>query len=296
MTTAWILPGGSSFGAVQVGQLEALVHAGLAPDLLFGTSAGSLNALWMATFPDAGGVASLRDLWLGVKREEIFPFRPWTVIAGLAGMRDHTVSRGAFTRWLRTHAPLAHLEDTSVPLTVTATDLDTGEPVYMREGEAVPALLASTALPGVFPPVELGGRWLVDGGLVANTPIDQAVAAGADRVYILPTIGEAPGDGNDKGTERPARRGGALDVLLRSSALVLGHAADTDIAAWAGRCEVFVLPAPSVAGLSPFSFKAGARLMAEARDGASRWLPTARPVPAARVDDDPGVAVPTPPR
>ena len=270
MTTAWILPGGSSFGAVQVGQLEALIDAGMAPDLLFGTSAGSLNASWMASFPDAGGVASLRDLWLGVKREEIFPLRPWTVVAGLAGRRDHAVSNVAFTRWLRIHAACARIEDSHIPLTITATDLATGEAVYLIEGDTVRVLLASTALPGIFAPVDFGGRILVDGGLVADTPVGAAVAAGADRVYVLPTVGP----------EMAVRPVKALDVLLRATGLILGQAAKTEIEAWADRCEVFVLPAPSVAGLSPFSFKAGARLMVEAREAARRWLPTARPVPA----------------
>lgn len=268
VTTAWILQGGSSFGAAQVGQLGALVDAGLRPDLLFGTSAGSLNATYMAASPDAAGVGRLRDLWLGVRRGDVFPVRPWTVVAGLAGRRDHLVSNAAFTRWLRTNVPYRRFEDARIPLTVTATDLESGNAVYLREGGIIPALLASTALPGVLPPVELGGRLLVDGGLAADAPVGAAVEAGADRVYILPTVGAGVGG-------RPTK---ALGVMLRSTGLVLGRATATEIEAWAGRCEVFVLPAPSVAGVSPFSFRAGARLMAEARQATRHWLPTARPV------------------
>lgn len=267
MRTAWILPGGSSFGAVQVGQLDALVRAGLAPDLLLGTSAGSLNATQMAVNPDGRGVEVLRDLWTGVRRREIFPFRPGTVIAGLAGRRDHTVSNAAFTRWIEAHVPVRRIEDARLPLTLTATDLTSGEPVFLTAGDTVSALLASTALPGVFPPVERDGRTLVDGGLVADAPVGQAVAQGAERVYILPAVGGG-------GPYRPAK---ALDVLLASTALVLGHATRTEVEAWAGECEVFVCPAPSVAGLSPFSFKAGPRLMAEARAATEAWLPSARP-------------------
>ena len=105
---------------------------------------------------------------------------------------------------------------------------------------------------------------------MADAPVGAAVAAGADRVYIFPTVG--PG--------APGRPSSALDVLLRSTGLILGRATDAEIDAWAGRCEVFVLPAPSVAGVSPFSFASGGRLMAESRATTERWLPTARPVPS----------------
>jgi len=268
--TAWILPGGSSFGAVQVGQLDALLGAGLRPDLLLGTSAGSLNATYMASSPDPAGAAGLRTLWLGVRRQEVFSLRPWTVVAGLAGRRDHTVSNRAFARWLRSHVSCRRIEEAAVPLTITATDLETGEAVFMDRGDIISALLASTALPGVFPPVERDGRLLVDGGLAADAPVGAAVAAGAERVYLLPTVGPGlPG--------RPTR---ALDVALRATGLILGRETDTQIQAWSARCEVFVLPAPAVAGISPFSFRAGRRLMDEAREATERWLPTARPVPA----------------
>jgi NTE family protein len=213
-------------------------------------------------------VAALRDLWLGVRRRQIFPVRPVTAGMGLLGRRDHVVPNGPLTRWLTEHLPYRRLEEARLPITVTATDLDTGAPVYFSRGDAVAALVASCAVPGVFPPVTIGGRTLVDGGLSADAPIEVARRAGADRIYVLPTLGPTP----------PGRPRSAADVLLRSVNLMLGHARDGEIAPWVEQADIYVVPAPWVPGVSPFSFSHGLQLMTEARARVEAWLPTARPL------------------
>jgi NTE family protein len=268
MTTAWVLPGGASMGAIQVGQAEALIAAGHAPDLVIGTSAGSLNAAWLAADPTAAGVASLRRLWLEVKRRQIFPVRPLVAGLGLLGRRDHLVPSAPLTRWLTEHLPYRRLEEARIPVTITATDLDTGAPVYFSSGEAIPALVASCAVPGVFPPVTIGGRTLVDGGLAADAPIEVAMRGGADRVFVLPTLGVAP----------PGRPRRAADVVLRSVNLMLGNARNGEIIPWVDQAEIYVVPAPWVPGVSPFSFVHGLQLMTEARARTEAWLPTATPL------------------
>src|SRR5438132_13990227 len=100
MTTAFVLPGGSSLGAVQVGMAEALMGAGVRPDLIVGTSAGSLNGAWLAAYPDLQGVAELRRVWLSVRRRDIFPVSPVGIAMGLTGRRDHLVRSGALVQWL----------------------------------------------------------------------------------------------------------------------------------------------------------------------------------------------------
>jgi len=268
MTTAWVLPGGAALGAVQAGQAQALLERGLGPDLIFGASAGSLNGTWLAHDPTLSGVAALRELWLTVRRREIFPFSPLTLTAGLVGRRDHTVSSGPMTRWLESHVPFQRLEQAGLPLVVTATDLASGQPVYLSRGPLVPALMASSAMPGVFPPVELEGRLLVDGGMAADTPVGVAVEAGADRVYVLPTTG--PGTFG-----RPR---GASDVILRSIRVMLGTASAAEIGAWTSRVDIYVVAAPFLPGSSPFSFKHTGLLMEAGRSAAREWLRTARPV------------------
>jgi NTE family protein len=274
MTTAWLLPGGSSLGSVQAGQAEALLVAGHVPDLVIGTSAGSLNAAWLAADPSPLGVAQLRERWLGVRRREIFPFSAWRLALGLAGRRDHTVSNRSLGRWLEAQMPYRRLEEARIPLTVTATDLRTGDAVFLSRGDLISALLASCAMPGVYPPVRVNGRLLVDGGLVADAPVRVAVEAGADRVFVLPTTPEAA-----LGSPR-----GVGDLVLQSVGMMLAQSRRAELRAWMHRCEIYVVPAPAVGGVSPFSFKHGQVLMDRARDLTTAWLPGARPLAPASLD------------
>jgi NTE family protein len=269
MTTAWLLPGGSAMGATQVGQAEALLSAGIEPDLLLGASAGSLNAAWLAADPTLHGVDVLRHRWLEVSRRQVFPLAPVTLALGLAGRRDHTVSHAGLRHWLEEHLPYRQIDEARLPLTIATTDLETGEAVYLTRGALIPALLASCALPGVFPPVTVGGRLLVDGGVAAD-PIGEAVSQGADRIYVLPTLGQSS-------RTRPK---GAFDLLQRAVGLMLGASRNGEIASWADRCQIYLVPCPVLSGASPFSFRRGAELIETARELTTTWLPTARPVAA----------------
>jgi NTE family protein len=268
MTTAWVLRGGASFGAAQVGMARALMESGHHPDILFGTSAGALNAAWLAADPTISGIESLARMWTTVRRRDVFPVHPLLLLAGLAGLRDSTFSSAAFTKWLRTTTALRRLEDGVLPLVVVAADLENGEEVLLETGPAVPALLASAAMPGIFPPVRVGGRWLVDGSVISDTPVGPAVKAGADRVWVLPSIPSVP-------MLRPRT---ALDVLLRSVSITLARYTANIVTQWAGRCELFLLPAPLVPGVSPFDFGKSRELMDAAYRLSMAWLEEARPV------------------
>ncbi|MDQ6784571.1 MAG: patatin-like phospholipase family protein [Actinomycetota bacterium] len=272
MTIGWVLPGGASLASVQVGQIDALMAAGQGPDLIVGTSAGSLNAAWMAADPTRRGAAVLRELWLRVSRREIFPLSPVTAVLGALGRRDHTVSDRSLRRWLADSLPCLRIEEARIPLIVAATDLATGRAELLRRGDLLAALVASCAVPGIFPPVEIDGKMLVDGGMAADVPIAPLAAAGADRIYVLPTLGPV----------RPGRPRGARDVAVRSLGMMFGNARESEIVACADRHEVFVLPVPPTDGVSPFSFRHGRRLMDEARDLTEAWLPVARPVEPGR--------------
>ncbi len=271
MTTAWVLRGGASFGAAQVGMARALIEAGHHPDLLYGTSAGALNAASLAADPTLAGTASLDRLWTTVRRRDVFPVQVHAVLGGLAGLRDNTFSSGALARWLRKTTALRRLEDGVLPLTVVATDLETGEEVLLDSGPTVPALLASSAMPGIFQPVRIGNRWLVDGSVASDTPIGPAVRAGADRVWVLPSVPAVP----------MARPRAALDVLLRSVSITLARYTANTVTIWAQSCELYLVPAPLVPGVSAFNF-ARSRDLIDAAYGLTRaWLEDARPVNAS---------------
>jgi NTE family protein len=259
-------------GAIQVGQAKALLAAGFAPDLVIGTSAGSLNAAWLAADPTERGADLLGRLWLDVRRRDIFPLRPLTIALGTLGRRDHLVPSAGLSRWLETHLPYRRLEEARIPLTVTVTDFDTGEPLYLSSGPAIPALVASCAIPGLYPPVQLDGRTLVDGGLSIEAPVEVAAAGGADRVFVLQTFA-APS------ARRPKSAG---DVFLRSINLLLGNVRTSAVTPWAGSLDLYMVPAPDSTGMSLFSFRQGAALMAAARSLTEVWLPSATPLSIAR--------------
>jgi NTE family protein len=289
MRTAWVLPGGSTFGAVQAGLATGLLEAGIRPDLLVGTSVGSLNAAWLAGDPTERGAQKLRELWVSLRRSVVFPVDPVRMVAGKLGMINHLMSNRGLASWVHRTLPYRRLEDAELPVTVTATDVETGQPVYFDQGPALPPLVASCSIPGLFPPMRIGDRWLVDGGPAAFMPISRAVANGADRVYVLPCTGTVAFEA------RLARR---FPVLPRSTSAwksiksingsALGAAmvaaATLDLQLNATRCELFILPAPSVVGLSPYSFDHSAALIDFAWETTRTWLRTARPVPVGPVD------------
>ena len=293
MRTAWVMPGGSTFGAIQAGLVSALFEAGVEPDLVVGTSAGSLNAAWLAGDPTARGAEKLRDLWKSMRRTDVFPIQPSRILAGKLGLANHVMGNHGLARWLHNTLPYRRLDDAQIPVTVTATDLDSGEPVYFDSGPALPPLVASCSIPGMFPPVQVDGRWLVDGGPAAFMPISKAVEQGAERVFVLPCGGTEPFRFNPRRRgigaiatwpppKTPPRSVGGVNGAALGAAMVA--AARLDLQLNATRCELYVLPAPSVVGLSPYSFDHAGALIDASWEIASRWYPTARPVPEGPVD------------
>lgn len=184
-TTAFVLSGGASLGAVQVGMLQALADHEIVPDIIVGTSVGALNGAHLAGNPTAAGVAELTELWRPLRTRDIFPVRPRAALAGLFGHETALTSSRPLRRLLERHLRFERLEDAPVPLQVIATDVLTGAEVRLSTGPAIEAVLASAAIPGILPPVEIDGRTLIDGGVANHTPVSAALTLGADRVYVL---------------------------------------------------------------------------------------------------------------
>lgn len=293
MRTAWVLPGGSTFGAIQGGLVTALFEAGIEPDMLVGTSAGSLNAAWLAGDPTPSGAEKLRQLWTSMRRSDVFPIQPGRILAGKLGLSNHLMSNRGLAGWLHRTLPYRRIEDAALPLTVTTTDVNSGEAVYFERGPALPALVASCSIPGMFPPIQVEDRWLVDGGVAAFMPISRAVELGADRVYVLPCGGKEPfvPPGSRRGVgslatlpppTMPPRSISGLNGAALGASMVAASVLDMQVNA--PRCELYVLPSPNVQQLSPYSFKHSAALIDRAWQAARSWLPTARPVPPGPVD------------
>jgi NTE family protein len=268
---------------------RALVEAGHHPDALYGSSAGALNAVWLAADPSLDGIERLQERWAHVRTRQVLPMRPWDVVRGLAGRRDHLVSPAPLARWLRAVSPLRRLEDGALPVTVVATDVADGSEVLLSQGPAVPALMASSAIPGVFPPVFLDGRWLIDGSVAMDTALGPAVEDGAATVFVLQSVPDP----------RSGRPRSALDVMLRSSAILVARHHRANVEEWGRRCRLFVVPAPVVPGTSPFDFSHGAQLADAGYRLAREWLQGAKPVNAVpdglcsgRLEDGQGVVAP----
>lgn len=155
------------------------------------------------------------------------------------------------------------LEDAPIPLRVVTTDLLTGEEVLLGEGNAVDAIAASAAIPGVFPPIAWRDRVLVDGGASNNVPISHAIDLGASTVYVLPT-------GYACALTEPPR--GALATALQALTLVLQPRLATDVSRYAGAVDLHVVPPLCPLKISPLDFRHTASLIARARDSTRAWL------------------------
>ena len=188
MTTAFVLSGGGSLGAVQVGMLDALAERDIAPDLLVGTSVGAINAAYIARRGfDRSVVGDLAAIWRGLRRHDVFPLEPLRLAAAAVGRAPSLCSDGALRRLVTSHAGDGRLEELALPVHVIATDVTSGVEVVLSSGDAVQAVMASAAIPAVFPSVHIDGRYLVDGGVSNNAPVSHALSSGADVVYVLPT-------------------------------------------------------------------------------------------------------------
>jgi NTE family protein len=261
---AFVLSGGASLGAIQVGMLEALFERGIAPDLIVGTSVGAINGAYIAgREPTLDTTHALGDIWRGLRRGEIFPLNPITGLIDFLGRGSHLIPPGNLRRLIVRHAAIGCLENSPVPLHLVCTDVLSGQEVRVSRGAAVDAVLASAAIPSVFPPVEFEDKLLMDGGVADNTPISHAVALGADEIYVLPT-----GISCDLTT---APRG-ALGMLLHALTVLTQQRLHLEIELYRDRAQLVVLPAPCPQPVQPIDFSHGAELIEQALQGSRAFL------------------------
>lgn len=209
----FVLSGGANLGAEQAGMLEALLEAGITPDVLVGTSIGAANAAFLAADPSIRRARELSALWRRVRPRDVFPLNPMRIAAAVA-RGGALFSLEPFRRLLEREIPIERIEDARVPLRVIATDFETGDEAVLDHGSVVDAVLASTALPGVFPPHRIDGRLYLDGGLTDQVPIQPAIEAGADTVYVLSVGFPCP---------PPANHRSARAVLMHSVGILLSQ-------------------------------------------------------------------------
>ena len=259
--TAFVFAGGGSLGAVQVGMLEALLEAGVTPDFVVGSSVGALNAGFFAGDPTAGGVAKLATIWRGLRRADVFPLTLRSALRWL-GSADALFESTNLRQLIERHLPYRNLEDAAIPVHVVATSLG-GASVCLSSGSAVEAILASAAIPVVFPSVEIGVEYLMDGAICGNTPVVTAAELGAERLIVLPT-------GFACALSRPP--GGAAARGFHALTLIVAHQLVQDLAHLSGAVRVVTVPTLCPLDVSPFDFSKTEMLMDRAARETRAWI------------------------
>ena len=223
------LGGGAARGFAHIGVIQVLEENGIKPDMVVGTSAGSVVAAFYAS-----GKTGAQLQWLADSMDES-QLTDWTVPFMSRGML-----RGeALGRYINTQLNGAKIEDLKIPLGIVATDLQTGDGILFRRGDIATAVRASSAVPSVFEPVRIGNKDYVDGGLVSPVPVLYARQMGAD-IVIAVDISSRPED---------AKTTDMLKVLLQTFSIMGKSISQLEMA----QAEVVVRPAMSDVGSTEFA-------------------------------------------
>lgn len=232
--TAFVLGGGGVLGAVQVGMLRALLDSGVRPDLVVGTSVGAINGAVVAASPADEVADRLEALWTAPAAGALFTGGTVRRLRELTrtGVAAHSPEplRRALTELLDGQ----RIEDLPVRFSCCAASIEDAAEHWFDRGPVVDAVLASAAVPGLLPPVEIAGRHYLDGGLVNSIPLSRAIELGADRVFVLHV-------GRVDQPLRPPRR--PWEVATVAFEIARRHRYARDLAAVPEGVEVHVLPA-----------------------------------------------------
>ncbi|MFM7534072.1 MAG: patatin-like phospholipase family protein, partial [Rubrivivax sp.] len=249
------LGGGAARGFAHIGVIQVLEEAGVRPDLVVGTSAGSLVA---ALYAAGRGAAELAQLALTMDEGAItdwsFPGR------GL-------IRGDALARFVREHTAGRTIEQMRLPLGIVATDLDSGEPILFQRGDTGLAVRASSAVPAVFQPVRIGSREYVDGGLVSPVPVRFARQMGAELVIAVDI--STPPDG--------AQTSDVFRMLLQTFSIMGKSINRFELR------EADVVVRPDLRGVGSAAFAERNRALAAGREAARAALPALRERLAAGV-------------
>ncbi len=257
------MTGGGSLGAVQVGMATALLQHGIEPDVLVGTSVGAVNAAYLAGPGTTGErVASLAALWSGMRRRDLFSLRPRRWVQATLGTAPSMFSGDPLRLLLARHLSYHAFEDGRLPLHVTATDVVTGAGVILSSGPVLDAVRASAAVPGLLPPIDLGGRTLVDGAIGHPAALAHADGCGVDDIYLLPAGYPCAGT--------PPRT--ALATALTAVSVLLHRQLVDEVRAYAGHARLHVVPPLCPLAISPADFTRVDSLIDRARASTDDWL------------------------
>jgi len=260
---AFVLGGGASLGASQVGMARALLQNGLRPDLLVGTSVGAINAAYLAEDCSTEQVDRLEAIWNSVTADDIFPGAGfWRAARMLTGGRESLASNQGLRDLIDGHLPASH-DDLELPVAVIGTDVLRGEKVVFQEGDLREHVLISASIPIIFEPIEHGGRLMVDGGVCSNVPLLPAHQLGANSMVVLD-----PGHACSLETVP----GGLLGRSLHLMTLMLRHQSQSTLPFLERESQILYLPPPCPVDVPPHDFSETERLIDSCHETASKFL------------------------
>ena len=259
---AFVLTGGASNGAVQAGMLRALQEVGVVPDLVAGTSVGALNGAVVAEDPDLGA-ARLLGIWRELETQDVFTDGLITRLRNLVGARRYLYSGRGLRKFAAGHLRATTFQDLRLPFVAVATDVLSGHPVELRSGSLIDAVAASAAIPGVLPNVAIDGRLLMDGGVVANAPMEAAIAMGAQSVVVL-DAGYA--------CDLPEPPSHAAARILHATSVMIRRQVERHVHDAAERVPVVALPALCPVRSSPLDFSRSGELIDQAYEASRGFL------------------------
>lgn len=263
--TAFVLGGGGVLGAHEVGMLQALDEAGIRPDLVVGTSVGALNGAVVAAAPGEA-VARLTGLWRSDVVRTAFAGSWMARLSTLARTGTHLHPMAPLRDVLGDTVRVSRIEELRVPFQCVAASVERAAARWFTSGPLVDAVLASCAVPGLLPPVVIGGEHFYDGGLVHSIPVGRAVMLGARRVYVLHV-------GRIERPLTPPRR--FWEVGMVAFEIARRHRFAEDMASLPPGVEVHVLPAGMTEPLSPLRYRDLSQISAyieRAYKASSRYL------------------------
>ncbi len=181
----WCWPGEGSAGRSRSGCSRSSAEHGFVPDRIYGSSVGAVNGAAFAGDPTREGVQRMTEIWRSLTRETVYPqgrlHGPWLYLQ----QRDSVFVNAGLRKVIEEGIGFERLEDAVIPVEVVATSLTDGRERWFTYGPAVDAVLASSAVPAIFPPVEIDGERFIDGSVVNNVPIRRAIDGGATRIVVL---------------------------------------------------------------------------------------------------------------
>jgi NTE family protein len=266
---AFVLGGGGVLGAVEVGMLRALLEYGIAPDLIVGTSIGAVNGVLVAADPALGVTERLAGLWASAEARAVYGDSPPRQFARIMRRGTHLHSPRPLRDLLRRElGAMTTFADLPVRFQCCAANIERAAEHWFDHGDLVPAVLASSAVPALLPPIMIDGHHYIDGGIVNSIPVGRAVELGATRIFVL-QVGRT-----DRPLSAPRHM---LDVAKVAFEISRRHRFARELAAIPAGVEVHVLPTGggSERDDSPLAYRditAAARRINRAYEASANYL------------------------